>query len=177
MNPYCDCGHMTRQHDDDGMGRCLIVLCDCTQFHNQSVKIDETPVETDPLVLKTKYELGLLHMTKIRENHPELDEKILEIVRIYRSLVAGEKAHVERAVRDMVKCAVDGRPMSQLTNNPDEWEIHIVSSLPNAAEVWQSKRDPRMISMDRGHTFWDPVAQAPGERQVTDIVTDPIYDR
>lgn len=180
MNPYCDCRHMNRNHAEEGYGKCTVPGCTCAQFHNNQLQIDETPVETDPLVLKAKDELGRLQMNRLREQNPDFDDKILEIIRIYQSIDVSGTKHtdsVKRDVAQMIFRLLKAEPLSQLTNDPSEWQVHTPPEGVGGLEMWQSKRDPRMFSYDRGHTYWDPTKQEMSERQVTASTFEPEYDR
>lgn len=144
VNPYCACGHTTRQHDE-GFANCMVEDCTCRVFNNKQNPVQE-PDPDSPLVAHAKYELALAG------NDKEFNDSIIEIVRNFSG--QGHSGGSASVAIDIIQKLLKRQALTRLTDNPDEWEYHGAEKWDGKNGVWQNRRDGRAFSNDHGVHYW-----------------------
>jgi hypothetical protein len=105
------------------------------------------PEEESNLVSHARKELN-----RIGEDQ-DVIEWFVRVIDEYRSF--GHSGGSHYATMPTLVKLLNFEPLTQLTNDPDEWFYHGEDVWGEVNGVWQNKRDSRMFSKDAGLTFWN----------------------
>lgn len=147
VNPYCACGHMTRNHFE-GDGFCGEQGCECKKFNNAQNPLPVAKVSEPEsrMVQHARSELARLG------NDPEFNDPVIEMIKIFAG--AGHSGGSAPMAIDIIHRLLKQENLSPLTDDPDEWEYHNSEVWGAEGGVWQNKRDGRAFSTDHGFTYW-----------------------
>lgn len=80
-------------------------------------------------------------------------DNIVEMVKIFSS--AGHSGSSAEVTRDILHRLLGYEALTDLTDDPDEWERLPPEQWPVEGEtIWQNNRDSRAFSHDGGKTYW-----------------------
>jgi hypothetical protein len=98
------------------------------------------------LVEHAKRELKLLGEDE------ETTEGLLKVIQAFADM--GHSGGSAAACIPVINDLLQFKPLTPLTNDPDEW-MHVAGAFwPDKDEVWQSRRNPEAFSNDSGLTYY-----------------------
>lgn len=116
--------------------------------HPDTLTGKSTPVEIikeSNLIRHARAELN-----RIGED-PEVIDWYVRVINEYRSFGHSGGSHM--AVLPVLTNLLDFKPLTPITNDPDEWHYHGPDMWDGKNGIWQNKRDSRMFSDDGGKTY------------------------
>jgi alpha-L-arabinofuranosidase len=112
------------------------------------------------LVKHAKYELELAGFFGSEiESDKETAEYVFELIKVFsKQIHSTTTAKVVRLLFDKLS---NHEHLTEITDNPDEWDEFVDSRQADKKLKWQSNRNPCIFSTNRGKTFYD-IEDAPG---------------
>ena len=85
-----------------------------------------------------------------------LGNAVMELIKVFAS--QGHSGFSAQLTRELFNLVSDYKPLSPLTDNPDEW-MEVGDQMPprtpsGEGSVWQSRRNPEAFSEDGGKTYY-----------------------
>jgi hypothetical protein len=109
------------------------------------------------------------HELEIIGEEPETIELYLNIIREFGKM--GHSGASKAIAIPVLNQLLLRRPLSPITDNPDEWLCHPSNVWDGQNCVWQNKRDSRIFSENGGRTYYF-VGEKPG-RRIDYLKSDP----
>lgn len=82
---------------------------------------------------------------------PEIVEMYLNVVRAF--IAFGHSGGSASVAIPVITRLLSFQPLSDLTDDPDEWVHHTEEVWPEPGGVWQNRRDGEAFSSDEGKTY------------------------
>lgn len=79
-------------------------------------------------------------------------DSIVSMVKIFASM--GHSGGSAEVARDILCRLLAYEPLTELTDDPDEWEQHPPERWDGTNPIWQNRRDSKAFSHDGGKTYW-----------------------
>ncbi len=116
------------------------------------------------LIEHAKYELEQAGLFDADSDYAgEVGKAVMEIVEVFAK--QGHSGFSANLVLSVAFDLLQFKPLTPLTNNPDEWfGVSEMSGKP----MWQSKRQPTCFSTDGGQTWYDLNQSQSSERGLED---------
>ncbi|AXH46725.1 membrane protein [Arthrobacter phage DevitoJr] len=114
-------------------------------FEHNGVKFTRGAGEDSNLVKHARYELNLIG------EEPEVIEWYVRVIKEYASF--GHSGGSAWATTSVLEELLHFRPLTEITDDPDEWFHHGEEVAGRPGGLWQSKRDGRCFSTDGGKTY------------------------
>jgi hypothetical protein len=105
------------------------------------------PEEESNLVKHARHELNLIG------EEPEVIDWYVRVINSYSSF--GHSGGSAWATTSVLEELLRFRPLTELTDDPDEWFHHGEDIAGRPGGMWQNKRDGRCFSNDGGKTYWN----------------------
>jgi len=81
-----------------------------------------------------------------------LGEAVMNMVRAHSA--AGHSGFSHYMAMQLFERVADFKPLTPLTNDPDEWQLIDEAMTAGDDRLWQSRRDPACFSDDGGRTYY-----------------------
>jgi len=93
-------------------------------------------------------------MTEESDYSGMVGEAVLELCEVLSK--QGHSGMSAALTVELFDCLAEWKPLSPITDSPDEWMvIEEERQPPGAPKLWQSRRSPGCFSTDGGHTYYD----------------------
>lgn len=166
-NPYCTtCGHVVSHHTNDGIGPCGTHHCDCRGFNIP--KVEDTPEEPGTPVKNVSYEnvtgsrlvdharreLTIVNQ-KVQSRDKYSDHEIegfLKVVQAFADM--GHSGGSAPFAIGIISDLLQFKPLTPLTDDPDEWQFHGEEVWGAPGGIWQSRRNSEAFSINGGSTYY-----------------------
>jgi hypothetical protein len=93
------------------------------------------------------------HELDLIGEEPEVIDWYLKVIKSYASF--GHSGGSAWATTAVLEELLRFRPLTELTDDPDEWFHHGEDIAGRPGGMWQNKRDGRCFSNDGGKTYWN----------------------
>jgi hypothetical protein len=116
----------------------------------KGVKLTRNPLEEEDesnLVKHARHELNLIG------EEPEVIDWYIRVIKAYANF--GHSGGSAWATTAVLEELLRFRPLTELTDDPDEWFHHGEDIAGRPGGMWQNKRDGRCFSNDGGKTYWN----------------------